>query len=242
MQGKRHILITGATGVIGQAIAHALATRETEIILHCNHAHEKAQALKKELRGIGATTHVIAADLTLAGEAERLVAESVGLMDGLSVLVHTAAVFEKTPLGSVTEGQWDQLINLNLRAAFFLAQATAKAMAKNGGKMIFLSDVSASKPYGSYLPYCIAKAGIDTLVKGLARTLAPKITVNAIAPYAVTRPEGISDEGWNDLLNKTPMRRASTPSEVAAIAKMLVESAETITGQVIVVDGGRLLR
>jgi pteridine reductase len=236
------ILITGATGTIGGACALALAREETQIVLHCRAQVERAQALQSELEKSGSGGHIIQADFLDSGASRRLVAHAAEKMGGLNILVHCAALFEKTPFSTVTPEQWDRSISLNLKTAFFLAQAAASAMEKDGGRMIFLSDVAATKPYGSYFPYCIAKAGVDSLVRGLARSLAPKIQVNAIAPYIVTRPPGISDTGWNDLLNKTPMRRASTPQEIAALVSMLATSAETITGQVMAVDGGRLLR
>ena len=236
------ILITGASGTIGGACAQTLAREEIQIVLHCRTQLEKVQALQGEMEKSGAGAHVIQADFSEPGATKALVAEAAEKMGGLNILVHCAALFEKTPFSTVTGEQWDRNLAINLKTAFFLSQAAAGVMERDGGRMIFLSDVAATKPYGSYFPYCIAKAGIDALVRGLARSLAPKIQVNAIAPYIVTRPPGISDAGWNDLLNKTPMRRASTPQEIAALVSMLATSAETITGQVMAVDGGRLLR
>lgn len=236
------ILITGATGTIGGACARTLAREETQIVLHCRTQVERAQALQGEIEQAGAGAHIIQADFSDAMAPKGLVADAAEKMGGLDLVIHCAALFEKTPFLTVTPEQWDRGISINLKTAFFLAQAAASAMEKDGGRMIFLSDVAATKPYGSYFPYCIAKAGIDALVRGLARSLAPKIQVNAIAPYIVTRPPGITDAGWNDLLNKTPMRRASTPEEIAALVSTLAFSAQTITGQVIAVDAGRLLR
>ena len=115
-------------------------------------------------------------------------------------------------------------------------------MQRGGGRMIFLSDVAAQRPYAGYLPYCVAKAGVDALVRGLAKSLAPKVQVNGVAPYLVTRPEWLSDKGWADLLSKMPMRKASEPDEIASVVEMIAKSGDSITGQVIAIDGGRLLR
>lgn len=235
------ILITGVTGTIGNAIARALAKPAVRIALHYHSATERAELLRIDIEKSGAYASLIRTDLSKPGGASSLVAETVKSMGGLDLLVHCAAIFERTPLGDVTEELWNKIITINLKAAFFLAQSSAFAMKENGGRMIFISDVAAVKPYAGYLPYCVAKAGIDSLVRGLAKSLAPGILVNAIAPYIVTRPTGMSDEGWNDLLSKMPTRKAQTPGEIAALAKMLAETT-SITGQVIAVDGGRILR
>lgn len=236
------ILITGATGIIGTEIARALAERGVSIVLHHHRSLERAEALAAELTRTGAAVHVVARDLSIAVQAAALATQARELLGGMDLLVHGAANFERTPLGTVTEAQWDHVFDLNLKAAFFLAQAAAEKMRESGGSIIFLSDVAARRPYGGYLPHCLAKAGIDALTRGLARSLAPAVTVNAVAPYVVTRPKGISDWEWNDILEKTPLKRPSAPEEVAAVVKMLASFGESITGQVICVDGGRLIR
>lgn len=243
MQSKNQkILITGATGAIGSEIALKLAGPGRKIVLHFRKNTEKAQDIKSKTEKSGSEAFVIASDISETAAVSNLVSESIKLMGGLDILVHAVAIFERTPFGEVTEDEWERIMGLDLKSAFFLAQTAGLEIQRKGGKMIFLSDVAGAKPYAGYLPYCIAKAGIDALVRGLAKSLAPKVQVNAIAPYIVTRPKGISDSGWNDLLSKTPMRRASSAREIAAIVKLLVEDGETITGQIIAVDGGRLLR
>lgn len=238
----KKILITGAGGTIGSEIARVLSAASRKITLHCHKKIDRANALKSEIEKLGAECFVVSADISKISKAMSLVAEASEKMGGLDLFIHSAALFERTPLGEVTEDEWDRIINLDLKSAFFIAQEAGILMQRKGGKMIFLSDVAGVKPYAGYLPYCIAKAGIDALVKGLAKSLAPKIEVNAIAPYIVTRPDGLSDSGWNDLLSKMPMRRPQTPHEIAAIVKTLADECTSITGQIITVDGGRLLR
>ncbi len=236
------ILITGATGIIGTAIVRALTTKGVNLALQYHHSSSEAHALQAEVERGGGRAFAIAANLREQGQAAHLAHQALELMGGIDVLIHAAADFERTPLGTVTEAQWDHVFSLNLKSAFFLAQAVAKEMRDQGGTIIFLSDISARRPYGGYLPYCLAKAGIDALTTGLARALAPTITVNAVAPYVVTRPKGISDWEWNDLLEKTPMKRPSAPEEIATIVKMLSTKPGSMTGQIISVDGGRLIR
>jgi len=241
MNGRK-IVITGSTGTIGCAIAKVFAGKGAQLVLHCHERRDVAEELCEITRKMGARAIVIKSDLSKTENIVALVSESIKAMGGIDTLIHAAATFEETPIGSVDEALWNRVIDIDLKAAFFLAQEIATHMKAAGGNMIFLSDLSASKPYGSYLPYCMSKAGIDAMVKGLAKTFAPKIRVNAIAPYVVSRPEGLSDEGWNDLITKIPLKRPSSPQEIARIARMLCENDSTITGQVIVVDGGRMLR
>ena len=242
MPEPQNILITGATGTLGRAIALSLAKAGRTIALHCHSGRERLGALTKSIAEANARAIALDGDLSNADGAVRLCAEASDVMGGIDLLVHCAACFEKTPLGEVTEKQWDQILDVDLKGAFFLAQELGMRMQRAGGKMIFLSDVAAVKPYAGYLPYCIAKAGLDAMIRGLAKSLAPRVLVNGIAPYVVTRPAGLSDRGWADLLSRMPAQRASTPEEIAAVVSMLAESGESITGQIIAVDGGRLLR
>lgn len=227
------ILITGAAGNIGQAIARALAENGAKIALHYNSSKEKALSLEREISSLGASAFAIQADILNMNAAKSLVEKSAKEMGGLNILIHAAAIFGKTPFEEVSEKSFDEIISINLKAAFFIAQAAAHIMRENGGKMIFMSDLAAQKPYGGHLPYSISKAGVDALVKGLAKKLAPKIQVNAIAPYIVTKPKDMTEKDWQDLVNKTPTHRATTPEEIAQIVKTLVEAGEDLTGQVI---------
>jgi pteridine reductase len=234
-------LITGATGSIGGTIAVELARRGYDLALHYNTNEKRAVQLAAQTKAVGRKILAIQADMRRVGDINKLVGDTVEGLGGLSLLVHCAAVFTKSSFEDVSEEAFDETISVNLKAAFFIAQETARVMADEG-KMIFMSDIAAVKPYAGYLPYCIAKAGVDSLVKGLAKKYAPRIAVNAIAPYVVTRPKGMSDAGWNDLISKTPARRESPPQEIAQIVAFLAKASPSLTGQIIAVDGGRLLR
>jgi pteridine reductase len=238
----KRILITGATGSLGSCMAQAFAESDAHMVFSYFKNKNKARELVENIQGKANSVEAVQADLAKPNGPLHLISHCTKTLGGVDVLIHCASLFEKTPLGTVTSDKWDELIQINLRAAFFLAQSAAESMQVHGGSMIFLSDVAVQKPYGSYLPYCIAKAGIEALVRGLARTLAPKVRVNAVAPYIVTRPEGMSDKGWTDLINKTPMRQPNSVQEIVGLVKWLALDAHTTTGQVIAVDGGRLLR
>lgn len=241
MNKNKKALITGASGSIGRAVAIELARGGADVALVFNKNRQKAETLVREIESTDRRAGLIEADIGKIADVKRIVKEASNFLGGLSILVHCAAVFMKTPLEEVNEETFDNIMNINLKGTFFLAQEAAREM-KEGGAMIFLSDVAAQKPYPGYLPYCMSKAGVDSMVKGLVKKLSPKISVNAIAPYVVTRPPGMSDEGWNDLISKTPARRASPPEEIAKIAAFLADASASLTGQIIAVDGGRLLR
>jgi NAD(P)-dependent dehydrogenase (short-subunit alcohol dehydrogenase family) len=241
-EGKKKILITGATGNLGEAIAATMSAHASHLCLNFRSSHRRAEELARRIAERGGRVDAFAQDLTTERGPENLIEHAMHVMGGVDVLINLVSSFEKAPLASTDEEGWQRIVDTNLKAPFFLAKATAMAMESSGGSMIFFSDTAAARPYGSYLPYCMAKAGIETMVKGLARTLAPRIRVNAIAPYIVSKPDDMSEKGWQDLINKTPSRRPTEPEEVAALVKWLAIDAETTTGQVITLDGGRLLR
>jgi NAD(P)-dependent dehydrogenase (short-subunit alcohol dehydrogenase family) len=241
MRSEYKVLITGATGSIGSVTAIRLAEIGADIALHYHKDEKRAKELAARIEPMGRKAVIVKADFKKTGKIVHMVKEAAENLSGLNVLVHCAASFMKTPFEEVTEEIFDDMINVNLKASFFLAQA-AKRFMKDGGRMIFFSDVAAQKPYSGYLPYCMSKGGIDTMVKGLAKKFAPAICVNAIAPYLVTRPPGLSDSGWNDMISRTPARRESPPSEIAEVVAFLMKASPSLTGQIVAVDGGRLLR
>jgi NAD(P)-dependent dehydrogenase (short-subunit alcohol dehydrogenase family) len=198
-------LITGATGAIGGAIAIEMAKRGFDLVLHYNTNEKRAVQLAEQTRAVGRKVFAVAADIGSVAEIKRLVESAAESLGGLNLLVHCAATFMKSSFEDVSEESFDDTMNINLKAAFFIAQECVRVMADEG-KMIFMSDIAGVKPYAGYLPYCIAKAAVDSLVRGLAKKYAPRIAVNAIAPYVVTRPKGMSDAGWNDLISKTPAK------------------------------------
>jgi NAD(P)-dependent dehydrogenase (short-subunit alcohol dehydrogenase family) len=183
------VLITGAGKRIGAALAKAIAARGAKVGIHYNRSKIEAEATARAIEKKGGIVFLTQGDISNAGDCRRIVAETARVFGGLNVLINNAAVFFKTPLFQTTEKDWDQMLDTNLKGAFFCAQAAAKVMQKHGGKIINIADWAADRPYTGYLPYCISKAGIIALTKGLARTLAPKITVNAIAPGPVLLPE-----------------------------------------------------
>ena len=160
----------------------------------------------------------------------------------LDVLVNNASSFFPTPVGSITEEQWHDLLGTNLKAPLFLSQAAAQHLKEQQGCIINITDIHAQQPLKNHSVYCIAKAGLDMLTKSLAKELGPEIRVNAVAPGALLWPEGdnaLSDDIKATIIERSALKRAGKPEDVADIVWALV-NASYVTGQVWRVDGGRV--
>jgi pteridine reductase len=158
----------------------------------------------------------------------------------LDILINNASSFYPTPVGSITQPQWDDLIGSNLKAPLFLSQAAAPALKEQGGLIINMLDIHALRPLRAHPVYCAAKAGLAMLTKSLARELAPEVRVNGIAPGPVLWPEdGMDDSLKQDIIDKTALKRNGSPQDIARTALFLAKDAPYITGQIIAVDGGR---
>ncbi len=238
---NKRILIAGSTGAIGSDIARTLSKSDNRLVLHYHKSAKKAEALKNELGESGSNAEILCFDLSTASNSVELVEMAREILGNIDILIDASSIFKKTPFGKVSELDWDEVLSANLKSTFFLGQAVAKHMNESGGKIILFSDIAARKPYGDYLPYCISKAGVDALVRALAKILTPKISVNGIAPYVVTRPAEMGDREWDDLLNKMPMHRPTSTSEIVELIDFLCSDECRITGQIITMDGGRLI-
>lgn len=235
-------LVTGGAKRIGRAIALGVAARGASVAITYRTSEAEAQATVRQLRKYRVRALGVPADQTRLDEIRAAVRAVERALGGVDLLVNNASNFYPTPFSSVTEFQWDDLVNVNLRAAFFFAQAVADGMQRRRrGKIINMADVSAFKPWPSYLPYCIAKAGIVTLTRGLARALAPHIQVNAIAPGPILPPPSLSRGEERRAIEATLLKRWGKPQDIVNMVLYLAEGTDFMTGQVLAVDGGRLL-
>lgn len=235
-------LVTGSGRRVGRAIVTSLAARGCHLVLHYRTAVAEARALAAEAARLGVKAVPAEADLAdpaAAGSLVRAAEEAFGRLD---ILVNNAAVFPRTPVGKVTAEAWDAIFAVNLRAPFLLAQTAAPLMVRSGGgRIVNLADVSAERPFPDYIPYCVSKAGLIALTRGLARALAPDVLVNAIAPGTVLWPADYPAEARERELRRTPLKRTGTPEDVAQAVLFLLEGADFVTGQVLALDGGRSL-
>jgi len=237
----RVVLVTGAAHRVGKAIAVALAKRGARIAVHYHGAAAEVENTVAELSALGMEAHPFQADLRDAAAPESLIADVVSHFGGLDVLVNSAATMQRTPIGSVTVAQWDAMVALNLRAPFFLAQAAAPHLARAAGAIVNIADLAAFETWPAYVPHGITKAGVVQMTRALAHALAPAVRVNAVAPGAVLLPEGWDAAAAQHLTETTPLRRLGTPDDVAHAVIYLLE-AEYVTGETLLVDGGRRVR
>jgi pteridine reductase len=235
----RVALVTGAGRRLGRAMAQALARRGMTLALHYNSSEEGARSLAQEVKGAGGRAVTFQADLTDARAAENLPQQIASRLGSLDVLVNSAAVMHRLTLEETGPEQWDAILNLNLRSVFFCTRGAAPALRKARGKVVNLADLAGLEPWPGFVAHSVSKAGVVMLTKVLARSLAPEVTVNAIAPGAVLVPEDYTEEDRQRLVRSTPLRRLGSPSDVVSALLYLLEGGDYVTGEVLVVDGGR---
>jgi pteridine reductase len=237
----RVALVTGGGTRVGRVIALALGRAGMRVGVHYASSQKGARETADEIIRGGSEAQTLPGDLMDPATGPRLVEHTVKVFGGLDVLVNSAAVMLRTPVGEVLVEDWDAMFALNLRAPFFLCQVAARAMKERGGSIVNIADLAAFETWRGYIPHSITKAGIVQMTKGLAHALAPKIRVNAIAPGPVLLPEGWTKEQSDKLISTTPLGRLGSAEDVAQAALYLL-TADFVTGETIIVDGGRHIR
>ena len=237
------VLVTGAARRLGAAMAMRLHAEGMNIALHHHRSTGEAAQLRAMLeKNRPGSTSLHRFDLREVGSAGALLEEVLGTHDSLSALINNASCFYPTPIGSAGEDDWDTLINTNLRAPYFLAQAAASSLAESHGCIVNLSDIYAETPLREHSIYNISKAGLQMLTASLAVELAPHVRVNAIAPGPILWPEsGVPAQASEKVLSTTPMARMGSAEEIAGAALYLIRDATYTTGATLPVDGGRRL-
>jgi pteridine reductase len=231
LEGKT-AFITGAARRLGRAMALHLAKAGCSVVAHYNRSSAEALSLRSETG-----CSILQADfrqLSVAGLRE-LLRREVPVAD---ILINSASIFERGAWASVSEQQWDEEMAVNLKFPFFLCQFFGPSMRERGhGKIINILDIAAERPYLEYLPYSIARAGGVSLTRAFARALAPEVQVNAIAPGAID----VGEETEGDVIRRIPAGRAGHVDELLHALDYLLLGGDYVTGQVLVLDGGRTL-
>jgi NAD(P)-dependent dehydrogenase (short-subunit alcohol dehydrogenase family) len=242
--GQR-VLLTGACGGIGRALAAGLAKAGARVVLS-DVDGMALDTLEASLPGAGHAA--VPTRLAGASSAESLVEAGVERLGGLDVLVHTAALLRRQPVEEVTEADWDQHHDVNLKSTFFLARAVAEHQRRQGSGSIVLytSQSFWTGGYGASLVYATTKGGVATMVRGLARTYGPYgIRVNGIAPGIVDTPmlrDQSSQAAIDDIVAATPLGRMGHPHELVGPTVFLSSHAASfVTGTILNVSGGWLV-
>ena len=242
MLANKVVLITGAAHRIGATTARMLHAEGMNILLHYRHSRDAAESLQAELNAIRTdSVHLIQADLHDSAKLPALVEQAIQIWDRLDVLINNASSFYATPIGTVTETQWDDLIGSNLKAPFFLSQAAAPYLRQQHGCIVSIVDIHAERPLKEFPVYSMAKAGLVMLTKSLACELGPEVRVNAVAPGAILWPENLGEKEKEKIISRTFLKRQGAPDDIARAILYLIRDAGYMSGQVLTVDGGRSL-
>ncbi len=237
----RVALVTGSAARVGAEIVRELHRCGADVAIHYRSSSESADALAEELNAQRAgSAMTIQADLLKTGDIEPMVNAVAGWKGRLDIVVNNASSFYPTPIGTITEEHWDDLIGSNLKAPLFVAQAATPHLRAVNGNLINIVDIHAQQPLRHHVVYGPAKAGLAMLTRSLAKELGPEIRVNGVSPGAILWPSsGMSDDAKAAVLDQVPLGRPGDPSDIAGAVRFLVTEATYVSGQILAVDGGR---
>lgn len=233
-------LVTGAATRVGRAIALELGQAGYDLAIHYHRNETGAREVAAELMGIGRTAHVWHAALEDRHSVRSLIDSVIARSGGIDLLVPNAAIFEAVEFDAIDDAAWDRMLALNLSSTFALAQRAAGSLRERRGNIVFITCSSVEAPYQNHLPYVVSKAGVYQTMRTMAIELAPFVRVNAVAPGTVLPPEDMSAEALERLRQRIPLQRFGAPTDIARAVRFFAES-EFITGQQLVIDGGRSL-
>lgn len=238
----RVVLVTGAGHRLGRAIALAVARRGAHLAVHYNRSAAEADVTVHAALELGVQAVAFQADLRQADSARALPERVARYFTRLDVVINSAGIMTRALVEETTPALWDEVMAVNLRAAFFTVQGALPWLREARGKVINLADVGGLEPWPRYTAHCVSKAGVVMLTETLARALAPEVTVNAVAPGAVLPPADWDDASREHLARTTPLKRLGTPDDVTSAILYLLEQGDYVTGTTLVVDGGRRIR
>jgi pteridine reductase len=234
-------LVTGGAKRVGRALSLALGDSGAAVVVHYHTSRVEAEELKHSLVDAGTSATTFQADVSQPAEIAALLRHVRAEHGRLDVVVNSASLFESAPLLEITEIMWDRVLATNLKGPFFVAQAAVPLMrAHGGGSIINIADLSAFQPWPSYAHHSVSKAGLVHLTRILARALGPDIRVNGIAPGTVLPPAGYDGTAGDGTPDRRVVAPRGTPDDVVRAMFYLLES-NFVTGQTVIVDGGRML-
>ena len=230
-------LVTGGGVRVGRAIALSLAESGYDLVVSYNNSPAGAAEVASAVRRNGRRVHAVRADLSREGDVVHLASVAAERFGRLDLLVNSAATFVANDLLEVTAEEWDAVMAVNLRAPFLLVRETAEMLREARGAVVNIVDLSALRPWTSHPHHSVSKAGLLHLTKVMALALAPEVRVNAVAPGDVLPPAHFSAADIERTRRRVPLARIGTPDDVASAVRFLA-TADYVTGEVIVVDGG----
>jgi NAD(P)-dependent dehydrogenase (short-subunit alcohol dehydrogenase family) len=233
-------LVTGAGKRMGRVIALTLARAGASVGVHYNESKEGAQACVREIERMGSQAMAVRADVSRPRQVAAMFQAVEKRFGRLDVLVNNAGIFFPAAWDKLSEDDWDRVLGTNLKGAFFCAQAAARIMKRQGhGRIIIISSLGGLQAWPDYIHYCASKAGVISLTRSLAKALAPHIQVNSVAPGTILFPGEKRDAKMERIIRGIPLRKAGRPEEIAETVLFLATRSDFITGQVLLVDGGK---
>lgn len=240
---NKTVFITGAAKRIGKEIALSFKELGWNIIIHYNSSKEDALNLAKEIDNANKNTAItVQGNLDVKEDVNAIIKEVLDAFPSIDLLINNASTFYPTPIDDISEEHWEKLVGSNLKGPLFLIQGLKQKLKESKGSIINITDTNLSKGVANYSIYSAAKAGLESITKGLARELAPEIKVNAIAPGAMLEPPDVTwtEEQKSKVIESIPLKRMGSEKDIAEAVNFLAHS-QYITGQIIKVDGGRSL-
>ena len=233
-------LVTGAAKRIGRSVALRLASEGADVIVNYRSSKANAEEVVTQISATGRRAMAVRADVAKRTDVLALFATVEKEFERLDILVNNAGMFFPAKFEELTEEQWDTILDANLKSQFLCSQTAAPMLRRSGqGRIVNFASLGGLLAWPAYTHYCVSKAGVIMLTRCLARALAPEITVNAVAPGTISFP-GDAPEIAEDFIRRAPLRRTGGPADIDDAVMFLVQ-APFVTGQVIVVDGGRTL-
>jgi 3-oxoacyl-[acyl-carrier protein] reductase len=233
-------LVTGAGRRLGRRIALALARAGFDIVVHYRDSEAGAQETAERVQGLGRRALPVYADISVQEEIEPLVELAWAKFQGINILVNNAGVYARSGWESVSVAEWQHMVETNLIGTFLMSQAIARRMkSSKGGRIVNIASIGGLQAWPRHIPYSVSKAGVIWLTRGLARALAPDITVNAVAPGTVIM-DGEEEPTISHLPPALiPLGRYGTSRDITDVVTFLALCGRYVTGQVFPIDGGR---
>jgi len=233
-------LVTGAGRRIGRVIALTLARAGADVVVHYNETKQGALTTAREIESLGSQAMVARADVARPKQVAALFRKVEKRFGRLDLLVNNAGIFFPAEWDKLGEEDWDRILGINLKGAFFCAQAAARIMQRQGrGRIVIISSLGGLQAWPEYIHYCASKAGAISLTRTLAKALAPHIQVNSVAPGTILFSGDPPDAKTGKIIQAIPLKKAGRPEDIAEAVLFLATRSDFITGQVFVVDGGK---
>ncbi len=236
----RVALVTGGARRVGRAISLGLAGAGFDVVVNYHASETQAEEVVRRIEGMGRRALAVGGDVASSEEVSEIAGELRRKFGRLDLLVNNASLFASGPLLEVEEGEWDRVMAVNLKAPFLLVKATADLLTEARGSVVNLVDLSAFQPWVEYPHHAVSKAGLMHLTRVMARALAPHVRVNAVAPGAVLPPEDYDESARERSRKQAALGTLGSPRDVVDTV-LFLERSRFITGEVVVVDGGRHL-